>query len=245
MKAKGRGRILGGNVPAHSSVIPASRVGVMGSPAVDIISPSRDYICMFMSTVEAAAELGISDRQVRRAVEGGHIQAEHVAGRLALYEKQVYAYKRARRRGRNWSGETRLAALDMLNGIKTEHIAGSQKSRLKARLRGMDAAALASHILADVAVTYDSGGREVVGDSALHSELGLVGAFTQVLVAHGSKREAAKRRLARNHNGNVIVIEGDAKHQCALEAAALYTHGDTRERAAAERWIEQRKAAIR
>lgn len=199
---------------------------------------------MFLSTTEAAAELGLSDRQVRRAVEAGHIQAEHVGGRLALYERQVFAYKRARSRGRDWSEITREAALDLLSGIETEKIAGSQRSRLKARVRGLDASALAHRLLFQSVSMYDAGAGSAEIASSVAGELGLVGDPMKVLVARDSKRAAAQRRLVSNANGNVAVIEGHERHTRVLEALALYAYGDSRERTAAREWINEQQAAI-
>ena len=199
---------------------------------------------MFMSSMQAAAELGMTDRQVRRVVDAGHIQAERIAGRLALYENQVLSYKHAHAQGRQWLDSTRLAALDMLSGIETERLTGSQKSRLKARIRGMDSNALARRILGHTVSMYDAGASEAAIDSALADELNLVGEWTKVLVARNSKREAAKRRLVSNPNGRVAIIEGDAEHRRALEAFALYSFGDTRERTAAAGWLQRQRAAI-
>lgn len=199
---------------------------------------------MFMSTKEAAEELGMSDRQARRAAEAGHIQAEQIAGRLALYEKQVFAYKRVRSRGRNWSQETRLAALDLLSSGNTERLNGTPKSRLKARLRSMSAGALAKQLLEGAVTLYSETTHVIESDVSLAAELGLVGSLTKVWVMQGGAREASRRRLVRDANGSVVAVEGEAAHARVLEAFALYSYGDTREQAAVEEWLERRRGEL-
>lgn len=200
---------------------------------------------MFMSTTEAALVLNMSDRQVRRAVDAGHIQAERVANRYVLYERQVYAYKRSSTRGRAWSLQTQSTALDLLSQNSQQRMIGSSLSRLKARLRTMDTNALARQLLTDNVRLYDGGSntRERLEPDVAQA-MGLVGPGLQVLVAQNSQREAAKRRLSSNPNGNVVVIEGQGQHRQLFEALALRTYGDTRERSAAQLWLAQRQSSI-
>ncbi len=199
---------------------------------------------MFMSSTDAARELGVSERQVRRLVEGGQLTAERVGGRYALYENDVFSRKRVKARGRNWSINARKAALDFLATGRTERIEGSQRSRLKARLRAMEVGELANRLLAGDVAMFESGKPSQEMQSDIASELGLVDTRTKTLVTERRRRAIASHRLTPNPNGNVAVIEGEYEHRRVLEALVLYSHGDDRERAAAEQWLADLRRAL-
>ena len=94
-----------------------------------------------MSSGDAARELGVSARQVRRLVEtGALIEVDRVGGTLLLDTASVHRLAaRGSQRGRPWSEHVAWAAIDILDDGDTERVSAAQRSRLRARLRAMDA----------------------------------------------------------------------------------------------------------
>src|SRR5690606_10655519 len=80
-----------------------SSVGPSASIQVDICSPTEDYICMYLSTSEAARELGVSDRQVRRAAANGRLVASRHGSAHSVSTRHVRMLARTKHRGRSWS----------------------------------------------------------------------------------------------------------------------------------------------
>lgn len=199
---------------------------------------------MFMSTVEAAQELGMSSRQVRRLVEAGHLRAERVGANLAIYDKYVFAYQNRRSHGRKWLDVTRLAALDMLSSGDSSRVSASEKSRLKSRIKKTEIQALAKQLLGSSAELYDGKLNNEFFRDSLEQNFGLTGEGTNVLVSVNSRRNAATRRLSRNPNGRIVVVEGEPGHRQVLEAVSLFVFGDARERMAASEWLEQSRKSL-
>ena len=94
-----------------------------------------------MTSAEAARQLGIGVRQVERLLAAGDITRVATVGRTALIDvASVYRlHGRGVRRGRPWSAETIHAAIELLTDGQTGRLESTQRSRLRSRLRNMDA----------------------------------------------------------------------------------------------------------
>src|SRR4051812_28953468 len=94
-----------------------------------------------MTSAQAAAALGVSVRQVQRLAESGELtEVARVGGNILLDSHSVHRLaQRGRQRGRPWSIETAWAALELLDFGRTTRLNAAQRSRLRARLRSMDA----------------------------------------------------------------------------------------------------------
>jgi hypothetical protein len=202
---------------------------------------------MPLSTAQAAAELGVSARQVRRAAVSGRIVAARAGAAHAFSERQVQALERTAHRGRDWSTITQRAALDLLATGKTLELSSSERSRLKQRIRNSQVGALAGQILRGRVSL-----RRAVSDEAkkyfrlqLAGELGLsASGGLAVLVAEDATRAARQARLGLDDSGDIAVVEGSETHARVLEALALCTYGDVRECPAAAIWLAAAQKAI-
>ena len=207
---------------------------------------------MRLSTSQAAAELGVTARQVRRSVTTGRIVATKYGASHAFSQRQVQALERTAHRGRNWSDTVQNAALDLLTTGKTSDLtnaalSSSERSRLKHRIRSADVGALAGQILRGRVSLRRAASDEAKSRFAavLTSELGLsVGGGLGILVAQDASRAARRARLGLDDSGDIAVVEGDEVHRRVLEALALYMYGDTRECSAATQWITAAQEAI-
>ena len=96
---------------------------------------------MEMTLAQAAQELGISVREAQRLARAGHLQVVRRIGRSVLVDDgSVMARSHSQpSRGRRWSAETVWAVMELLDTGATLRLSGSSRSRLKKRLRGMDA----------------------------------------------------------------------------------------------------------
>lgn len=200
---------------------------------------------MHLSTSQAATELGVTPRQVRRAVVTGRIVATKYGSSHAFSQRQIQALERTAHRGRNWTDTVQMAALDLLATKKTSDLtnaalSSTERSRLKQRIRSMDVGALAGQILRGRVSLRRAASDEAKSRfvAALASELGLsAGGGLGVLVAQDASRAARRARLGLDDSGDIAVVEGDEVHQRVLEALALYMYGDARECSAATHWI--------
>ncbi|MFE5708092.1 hypothetical protein [Rhodococcus koreensis] len=90
-----------------------------------------------MSVSAAAAELGVTGRQVTRLARAGELVVTREVGRALLLDAgSVHRLARSdRHRGRPWNGEVAWAALAMLSQVRVDWISPSQGTRLRHRLR--------------------------------------------------------------------------------------------------------------
>ncbi|TQC42884.1 hypothetical protein EEB14_46205 [Rhodococcus sp. WS4] len=90
-----------------------------------------------MSVAAAAAELGVSGRQVTRLARAGELVVTREVGKALLLDAgSVHRVAQTdRHRGRPWNGDVAWAALAMLSGVGVDWISPSQASRLRHRLR--------------------------------------------------------------------------------------------------------------
>lgn len=70
----------------------ASATGSERAPEPELGAPSQQWL----STTEAGDLLGIGDRAVRQAIDGGRLDAHRVAGRWRISREDVEQYRSAR-----------------------------------------------------------------------------------------------------------------------------------------------------
>ncbi|SDP44034.1 hypothetical protein SAMN04487914_111115 [Arthrobacter sp. ok909] len=98
-----------------------------------------------MTVAEAAARLDRSTMSIHRLLGSGQLTATGRAGKALLIDRSSVERLAAAgtRRGRAWTAKTAWAALALLSGQNPTWISASEKSRLKSRLRELDADAVA------------------------------------------------------------------------------------------------------
>lgn len=99
-----------------------------------------------VSSQTAATRLGVSDRQVRRLVAAGELEGRPLGRALLIDTSSVnrMASVSVSRRGRPWDEASAWAALWLLSGQRNiDWVDGHTRSRLRSRLRDMDAQELA------------------------------------------------------------------------------------------------------
>src|ERR1019366_6189875 len=114
-----------------------------------------------MEVRDAARQLGVSDRQLRKLVASGQLVA---LGRGLVDARSVWHYQAQQgvHRERTWAEPTAWAALDMLTGGSAEWLGKTQRSRLKARLDGLLASDLLSRTRNRATVHRFAGHRSVL-----------------------------------------------------------------------------------
>ncbi|CAJ1583623.1 DNA-binding protein [[Mycobacterium] wendilense] len=97
-----------------------------------------------MTAAEAAEVLEVSQRQVARLASKEVLTVSRVVGRTLLLDSaSVHRLaQRARRNGRPWSAATAWAALALLSGKQADWMDAARLSRLRHRLRGINASDL-------------------------------------------------------------------------------------------------------
>lgn len=202
---------------------------------------------MLLSSAEAAIELGVSARHVRRQAASGRVQSRRYGNVHVIAERQLQVLQRTAHRGRPWSDRAKLAALDLLATGATPELSGSERSRLKQRLRTVRANVIAGQLLPG-RTSLRSGANTTNPAQyvpSIVSELGLSPrGGLGVLIAANSSLAARRARLGVDDEGNVVAIDGDERHSPVLEALALYAYGDARENAAASAWLAAAQAAL-
>ena len=197
---------------------------------------------MITGTSDAAAILGVTQRQVQNAVKDGLLTAHRIGNTLAVYERQVFALRRMELTGRPWGRDTVIAALDLLSSSSVTTVRGSQLSRLKSKLSTISDAALAGRVLAGNATLYRATAEQQRSiASVLTNQTALVGGGTSVIVDHDADRAARTLGLHSDPEGNVVAINGDPRHLDVIEALAFIVYGSTRERSAGSAWLEARR----
>jgi hypothetical protein len=202
---------------------------------------------MPLSTAQAAKELGVTPRQMRRAVASGRIIATRHGLNHAFSQRQIVALERTTHRGRSWTGTVQKAALDLLATGKTTELSSTERSRLKSRIRTVDVAVLAGQILRGRVTLRRAASSE--GKSrfvaSLLNELGLSAAGgLGILFAKDAHHAARRAHLGLDDSGDIAVVEGEEAHRKVLEALTFYVYGDARESSAAARWIASAQSAI-
>lgn len=202
---------------------------------------------MNATSSEAARELGVSARQIRRHARSGRVMVDRLGDSAVISPIQIRMMSRTTHRGRAWNEDTQAAALDILALGNTDRLQGSARSRLKHRIRSIEVGALAGQILRGHTTlrsrTRTDGNQSLT--PALVAALGLSAeGGIGVLIAQDSGRAARKARLALDPAGDIVVIDGAREHTTVLEALALFAYGDTRESIAARHWIRSVQEAV-
>lgn len=222
----------------------------------------RVYV-MEVTIAEAAAELGVDVRTVREHVLSGRLQVARQVGRTQLLEHAgVRALGRAAGgRGRRWAAGTAWAALELLDTGTTSRLVGSERSRLRARLRGLEVAQLA-HLAAGRGrlrrFTQLRGDREQLRSGVLVSgvsvlevdelaevfDLSAGGSRVTMGYVHDLAGFALRRGLVESAEGEVFLrglAEGESVYLgLATYALDLYELGDARESSAGARYLSAR-----
>jgi hypothetical protein len=199
---------------------------------------------------EVAGRLGISTRQVQHLVAGGEL---HQPARGVVDEASVDYYLAQRGSAaltRAWSEPTAWGAIAILTGQVPQWMGGSQRSRLKARLRGLSSVGLVERAR-NRAETVRYAGHpagvervraEIVDSSRAAEMLGLAATtvvdgyvarddLESVLTRHGLIRDDAGRITLRATSMDLTVVRDLTDGDVVLAALDLAGSLDTRERA--------------
>jgi hypothetical protein len=214
-----------------------------------------------MAVSEAAERLGVSTRQVQHLVAQGELRqlARGVVDETSverLLAVRGGSHKRA------WSESTAWGAVALLLGSEAEWMGESQRSRLKSRLRTLDAAALVERARERANVTryaaHSSAGdrllRELVASTDVAGRLGLAATnavdgyvaaadVAGVVSRHGMIRDDDGRVTLRATTMDLAVVRDLAQRSTVLAALDLAESLDVRERRAGldalDRTLEQ------
>lgn len=202
---------------------------------------------MYLTTAEAARQLNVSQRQIRRVAASGRISSAQYGRSYLLSTREIRSLGRTAQRGRNWSAEAQQAALDLLSNGATDALGASAKSRLRARLRSVSLQALAGQVLRG-RVTFRSTlniHEKALFVASIAEELGLSAqGGLSIFVAEQAGKQARQHKLVEDSEGEIAVVEGAEQHRQILEALVFYAYGNTRERDAAESWLQQVRKAL-
>lgn len=199
---------------------------------------------MEMLTSEAATQLGVSQRQVQRLARGGRVVSRNFAGRTVVARGSVLAASRTMKRGRRWDAQTVAAATELLEQGTTERIAGSQRSRLRARLRTITIGELAYHALGDRVSIWRRAGKASVRSKAVPDGFTSTGEKLNIKVTQSARALARKLRLLQDNDGDILIVEIDTDAPAVIEDIALFAYGDTRTSSAARQRLETRLTAV-
>ena len=162
-----------------------------------------------MSTSQAAVELGISPRQLRRTVAAGRIVATKYGTSHAFSPRQLQALERTAHRGRSWTDPACRAALDLLATGEISELIGTERSRLKQRLRNSDVGPLAGQILRGRVSLRRAASPESEKSyvSDLVGELGVsAGGGLAVVIARDADRVVRKARLGLSQRSRGLPV---------------------------------------
>ena len=199
---------------------------------------------MEIETRSAATQLGLSQRQVQRLAQNGGVIHRVVAGRTVVSGRSLIAVSRSAARGRRWDEQTVRAACELLDRGSTQLIDGSQRSRLRGRLRAMTVAELAYQVLGNRATLWRSTRRDVNSGSQVADGLSSTGEELDIKVTRNSATLARRLRLLQDADGETLLIELDTDAPAVVTDIALYAYGDERTSSAARERVQARQAAL-
>ncbi len=195
-------------------------------------------------TRDAAALLGVSQRQVQRLAREGRLVSRDVVGRRLVASRSLVAAARSAGRGRSWEAHTVAAACELLHTGTTTRMSGSQLSRLKSRLRAIPLSDLAYQVLGD-RVTLWRSVEPVEGPASGASDgLSTTGQRLRVEVTQDAAAFARRNRLLPDSEGDILIVELETEAAPVAELVALYAYGDERTSVAARRHIEQLQSTL-
>lgn len=219
-----------------------------------------------LSTAEVAERLGITQVSVRQLIASGQLTMAGRVGRSILLDRASVERLAAAgtRRGRAWTAKIAWAALALLSGQNPTWISSSEKSRLKTRLRTLDAAAVCSlarhkdhttryRATPDALVVLNdyliASGATAMRDESTAQTFGMTGGsgIAEGYVMAGDAQALVDSfGLVEDPEGNAIIHEveveepfAEGRAPVAAVAVDLMASLATRERNAARRVIEE------
>lgn len=206
------------------------------------------YVMSLLPVAEAAKRLGVSTRQVQNLVARGELRS---LARGVIDEMSVERLLAVRRGShtRAWAGPTAWAAVALLSGGRADWLGESQRSRLRARLRGIGAEELVQrtrgrarvhryvahrstgeHLRAELVLT--SSAAERLGLTATSAIDGYLAAadLAAVTSRHGLIRDDAGSVTLRATDLDLDVVRGLVIAGDVLAALDLAESLDVRER---------------
>ena len=207
-------------------------------------------VVSLMAVSAAAQRLGVSTRQVQHLVGRGELR-QLARGIVDSTSVERLLAVRQRSHTRAWSDATAWGAVSLLSGSDAEWMGTTQRSRLRSRLRRLNAAELVERGRARAEVTryraHSSAGRYVRGDLvytmdaatrvglAETSDIGgylATDAVAGVVRNHGLIRDDEGRVTLRATTMDLGVVEDLANRAVVLAALDLAESLDVRERRA-------------
>lgn len=219
---------------------------------------------MEMTVAQAAKRLGTTSRAVHLGIDSGRIAvARRLDGRALLDDITVEMVRRTSARGRTWDANTTWAALELLETGQTSRVAGTQRSRLKARLRQMTVRQFAHAAQSrgplvrlrqhdgtsrQLAREVTVSGASALVDAELAEQFRLAAGVSDKLVGYVAQERldvlSSSFLLERSAEGNVLLrVCENAMVNTATIALDLYELGKTRESSAGAAWLEERLGA--
>lgn len=208
------------------------------------------YVMSLLAVSEAAERLGVSTRQVQHLVARGELRA---LARGLVDETSVERLMAVRRGShtRAWAESTAWAAVALLSGREAGWVGESQRSRLRGRLRDMEAGELVERARGRARVSryvaHRSAGErlraELVDTSSVASRLGLAETnaidgylgttdVEAVVSRHGLIRDDAGSVTLRATSMDLAVVRDLVSAIDVLAALDLAESLDVRERRA-------------
>jgi excisionase family DNA binding protein len=219
-----------------------------------------------MTVTEAAERLGRSKMSIHRLIGSGQLMVTGRAGKTVLIERNSVERlaSTGTRNGRPWTAKTAWAAMALLSGQEPTWISSSEKSRLKSRLRTLDAAAVCvlarnkdhtfryratPDALAALSDYMIASGATAMRDESTAETFGMTGGSgiaEGYVMAGDAKVLADSFGLVEDPSGNAIIHEVElaeafAEGRAPVAAVAVDLMGSlaTRERSAGRRVIEE------
>ncbi|WP_310530207.1 hypothetical protein [Nocardioides sp.] len=203
-----------------------------------------------LTVSEAAERLVVSSRQVQNLVASGKLR-QVARGMLDETSVERHMAVRGGSHKRAWSEATAWGAVALLSGGGAEWMGESQRSRLKGRLRELNAAGLAERTRERADVTryaaHSSTGDRLLGElvyaTNVADRLGLAatnsvdgylaaGDVTAVVSRHGLIRDDEGRITVRATSTNLVIVRDLMQRSVVLAALDLAESLDVRERRA-------------
>lgn len=219
-----------------------------------------------VTVAEAADYLRRSTMSIHRLIASGQLATTGTAGKALLLDRGSVERLAitGTRHGRAWTAKTAWAALALLSGQNPTWISSSEKSRLKSRLRTMDAAdvcvlarnkdkTLRFRATPDALVALNdyliASGAAAMRDETTAETFGMTGGSgiaEGYVMAGDAKALADSFGLVEDPGGNAIIHEVElqepfAEGRAPVAAVAVDLMGSlaTRERSAGQRVIEE------
>lgn len=227
---------------------------------MDIFRFGKLSVMNFLSLIEAADRIGVSQRHVRNLAAHGEIRLV-ARGVIDADSVSTFLENRGVVARRVWSEQTAWAAFGLLAGIDVRWLGASQSSRLRRQLSSMDATELTSRLRNRSATHRFDGhrsvlarvGNELVRGSALIGDLSVERGVDGYLDQDRLPELIDRFRLRVTSDGVITVRcthhlgrvqEIAATDADLLSAVNLATSTDAREREEALTMITNRIAAI-